>query len=61
MAQYALKANAHGIILAHNHPSGNLNLIEADGKITERIEKACKMLEIHLLYHLLIIPSHEFK
>ncbi|MCK5134277.1 MAG: JAB domain-containing protein [Bacteroidales bacterium] len=28
--QYALKANAHGIILAHNHPSGNLNPSDAD-------------------------------
>ena len=27
MMQYALRTNAHGIILAHNHPSGNLNCI----------------------------------
>ena len=59
--QYALKANAHGIILAHNHPSGNLNASEADSKITERIKKACKTLEIHLLDHLIISPCNEYR
>jgi len=32
--QTALKANASGIIISHNHPSGNLNPSEADKKIT---------------------------
>ena len=32
--QYTLIANAHGIILAHNCPSGNLNQSETDRKIT---------------------------
>lgn len=59
--QYALKANSHGIILAHNHPSGNLNPSEADRKITDRIEKACKTLEIHLLDHLIISPGEEYR
>jgi DNA repair protein RadC len=59
--QYALKSNAHGIILAHNHPSGNLKPSDADNKITERIEKACKTLEIQLLDHLVISPGKEFR
>jgi DNA repair protein RadC len=58
--QYALKANAHGIILAHNHPSGNLNQSEPDQKITERIENACNMLEIKLLDHLIVSPTKEY-
>jgi DNA repair protein RadC len=49
MMQYALNANAHGIILAHNHPRGNLDPSEADKIITKRIEKACSTLEIQLL------------
>jgi DNA repair protein RadC len=52
--QYALKANAHGIILAHNHPSGNMNPSEADLKITERIKIACEAVEISLIDHLVI-------
>jgi DNA repair protein RadC len=61
MMQYALKANAHGIILAHNHPSGNLNPSDADRKITERAEKGCKTLEIHLMDHLIISPGKEYR
>jgi DNA repair protein RadC len=58
--QYALKANAHGIILAHNHPSGNLKPSEADLKITERIKKACVTLDIQFLDHIIISPAKEY-
>jgi DNA repair protein RadC len=55
--QYALKANAHGIILAHNHPSGNLKPSEADIKITERVKEACKVVELTFLDHLIVTPD----
>ncbi len=61
MMQYALKANAHGIILAHNHPSSNLNPSESDKKITDRINRACNTLEISLLDHIIIAPNKEFR
>ena len=38
----ALKCNASSIIIAHNHPSGNLNPSEADKSITEKLKKAGK-------------------
>ena len=38
--QGALKANASGTIVCHNHPSGNLNLSESDTKITNKIKEA---------------------
>ena len=50
----ALKANASGIILSHNHPSGNTNPSEADKTITNRIKQASKLLDIQLLDHLVI-------
>ena len=50
----ALKCNASGVILAHNHPSGNLVPSEADIKITAKIKKACKILDISLHDHLII-------
>lgn len=59
--QYALKANAHRIILAHNHPSGNLNPSEADSKVTELIRKACKILDMKLLDHLIISPGETYR
>jgi hypothetical protein len=47
--QYAIKANAAAVILAHNHPSGNLNASDADVRITERVREALKLVEIQLL------------
>lgn len=50
----ALKANASGIILAHNHPSGSLCPSDADDKITQKLYKAGKLLDIEVLDHLII-------
>ncbi len=58
--QYSLKANAHQIILAHNHPSGNLNPSEADISITRKIKEGAQLLNITLLDHLIISPDKFF-
>jgi len=50
----AIKTNATGIVLAHNHPSGNLNPSEADISLIKKIRDAGKMLEISVLDHLII-------
>ena len=50
----ALKCNASGIILVHNHPSGKLEASEPDKAITKRLKLACKLLELVLLDHLII-------
>ena len=50
----ALKCNASGIILVHNHPSGNMKPSEADKTITKKLKKACELLEISLIDHLII-------
>ncbi len=55
----ALACGAVGIILAHNHPSGNLNPSENDIKITDNIRSTGKILEIQLLDHL-IITDHGY-
>ncbi len=52
--QTALKANASGIILAHNHPSGNLKPSENDISLTKKIKSAGEFLEISVLDHLII-------
>ena len=57
--QAAIKANASGIIVAHNHPSGNLNPSESDTKITQKIKEAGNLLDIQLLDHL-IITSEDY-
>ncbi|WP_299398674.1 RadC family protein [uncultured Gelidibacter sp.] len=50
----ALKALASSIVLIHNHPSGNLKASEADKSITSRLKKACDIVDISLLDHLII-------
>ncbi|PWC19689.1 RadC family protein [Brenneria corticis] len=50
----ALKSNAAALILAHNHPSGKAEPSQADRAITEQIIKACLLLEIRVLDHLVI-------
>jgi DNA repair protein RadC len=52
--QYAIKSNASGIIVCHNHPSGNLNPSESDTKITQKIKEAGNIMDIQLLDHLII-------
>jgi len=52
--QYALKANASGIILCHNHPSGNMEPSESDLKITSKLKEAAIIHDITLLDHLII-------
>jgi len=52
--QAALKSNASGIIVCHNHPSGNLNPSESDTKITQKIKEAGNIMDIQLLDHLII-------
>jgi DNA repair protein RadC len=52
--QTAIKANACGMILAHNHPSGNLSPSEADIAITKKVREAGKFLEITIMDHLIL-------
>lgn len=56
----ALKANASYIILAHNHPSGNLNPSEADKQLTEKLKMAGKFLDLYILDHLIITNENYY-
>ena len=52
--QTALKAVASGLILVHNHPSGQLQPSEADINITKKIVDAGKILDIAVIDHSII-------
>jgi DNA repair protein RadC len=54
--QSALKANASGIIVCHNHPSGNKYPSDSDRKITQKIKDAGNLMDIQLLDHLILLP-----
>ena len=51
--QGALLTNAVAMILAHNHPSGNVTPSLSDIKMTTQISKAAKLLDISLLDHII--------
>ncbi len=55
--QAALKASATGILLAHNHPSGNPQPSDADLELTRKLKDAGKILEITVLDHLILMPE----
>lgn len=50
----ALEKLASYIIVAHNHPSGNLKASAADIQMTKKLKDACMLLEISLHDHLII-------
>lgn len=50
----ALKCLAKGLILAHNHPSGELQPSRADQEITERLKNAARILDVTLIEHLIL-------
>lgn len=52
--QTALLANASCIMLAHNHPSGNLRPSSDDNRITNRIIEAARLFAITVLDHIII-------
>lgn len=58
--QTALLANASCIMLAHNHPSGNLHPSSDDNRITNRIIEAAKLFEITVLDHLIITNENYY-
>ena len=60
--QLAIKTNSCGIILCHNHPSGNLKPSENDISITKKIKEACTLCEISLLDHIILTSEgfHSF-
>jgi len=56
----ALKIAATGIILCHNHPSGNMRPSAADEDITKKVKKACEFMDLKLLDHLIIAPEGKY-
>lgn len=56
----AIVANAHSMILGHNHPSGNVNPSEDDVRITTSLVEVSKLLGIPILDHVIVAPGPRF-
>lgn len=54
IAKYAVDFLADSVILAHNHPAGNLSPSDADKAITKKTIDALKLLDIRVLDHVIL-------
>lgn len=54
IAKHALRTNAAAVIVAHNHPSGDMEPSAADRAVTVRIKQALALLDIRLLDHCVV-------
>jgi DNA repair protein RadC len=50
----AIETLASGLVICHNHPSGNNSPSDADIRITQKIKEAASLMDIQLLDHLII-------
>ncbi|RZK27099.1 MAG: DNA repair protein [Flavobacterium sp.] len=50
----ALKAKASSIILAHNHPSSNINTSLIDKQITKKLKQGGEILDINIHDHIIV-------
>jgi DNA repair protein RadC len=57
IAKYAIESLAHAVILAHNHPSGNLAPSDADIRITKEVKAGLALFDIHVLDHLILTET----
>lgn len=55
--QAALLSNSTIIALVHNHPSGSVRPSRDDDRLTERVEKASKLLNIKFIDHVIVTPD----
>jgi DNA repair protein RadC len=56
----AIKSAASGIVLCHNHPSGDIKPGISDILLTEKIKKAATLLDIELLDHIIITADEYY-
>ncbi len=52
--KFALESNALALVVAHNHPSGNIIPSNHDVAITYKLQQACNLLDIQLVDHIIV-------
>ena len=56
----AVLANATILAVCHNHPSGSLTPSHADDELTKGIHRACELMKIHFMDHVIITDGHYY-
>ena len=52
--------NATVIAFCHNHPSGNIRPSAVDDKLTQSLKKACDLMRIHFLDHVIVCDGQYY-
>ncbi len=60
IVKHAISVKAINIIIAHNHPSGNLNPSNSDIKTTDKIQRSLKLFELNLNDHIIMTQNNYF-
>jgi len=58
--KFGIENNASNLVLAHNHPSGNLNPSESDFRLTSDIRQAAKYMNMPLIDHVIVADTGYF-
>lgn len=58
VAKYAIESLATGVIICHNHPSGNLKASTQDIEITKKIKDGLKLFDIALIDHIILTKDN---
>ena len=56
----AVLANCTILAVCHNHPSGSLSPSKADNELTRSIQRACELLSIHFLDHVIVTDGQYY-
>jgi DNA repair protein RadC len=56
----AVREGAHGVIFAHNHPSGDPSPSAEDGDLTERLRAACELVGVVARDHVIVAATGYF-
>lgn len=58
--KYVVDSLACGVIVAHNHPSGNLQPSESDKTITNRLKQALALVDTNIIDHIILTPENGY-
>ena len=56
----AVLANATILAVCHNHPSGSLSPSRADDDLTKSIGRACELMRIHFMDHIIVTDGQYY-
>ena len=60
IAKYAIESLASSVIIAHNHPSGNIEASTPDKNVTNKIKSGLNLLDIRVLDHIILSDENYY-